>query len=394
MHSPNLCVVCKGTKHLCGLSSCPLLRKMNIQTDLKERIGESVFGPANEIFVGSYGYPNLSVGPLVSSLERPLSPNELYGMKYERIIEERVKLLRGKRISKVGKRIEERMGEVALSERSIDVEMSFTRKPNFDMKFSSITEPMGASAPLKDYKITENPKIPEKVDSILEDNLLAVEAIDELNYYGFDNYYLSRIMSVGALGKKDSRKIVPTRWSITAIDDTIGKKLMERVREYPQLNEILVFHNEFLHNHFEILLIPGAWEFENFEAWSPKSIWAQEAKEPVISEEYEGFFGRTTYADKQTGGYYASRIGILEYLSRIRRQARVVVIREIGEGYIVPVGVWEVRENVRHAFFRKGGKFTNINEALEDVSSRLRTPINTYRKLSKVLSQSRLNQFF
>lgn len=379
---------------MCGLSSCPLLRKMNIQTNLKEKIGESVFGPANEIFVGSYGYPNLSVGPLVSSMERPLSPNELYGMKYERIIEERVKLLRGKRITSVGKRIEERMGEVALSERSIDVEMSFTRKPNFDMKFSSITEPMGASAPLKDYKITENPKIPEKVDSILEDNLLAVEAIDELNTYGFDNYYLSRIMSVGALGKKNSRRIVPTRWSITAIDDTIGKKLMERVREYPQLNEILVFHNEFLHNHFEIILIPGNWEFENFESWSPRSIWAQEAKEPVISEEYEGFFGRTTYATEQSGGYYASRIGIVEYLNRIRKQARVVVIREIGEGYIVPVGVFEVRENVRHAFYRKARKFSNINEALQDVSTRLKSPIKEYLIRSNILAQRRIDQFF
>ncbi len=394
MHSPNLCVVCKGTKKLCGLSSCPLLSRIRLQIGLKEKIEQEVFGPSNEIFVGSYGYPNLSVGPLVSSGERPLSPKEMYGMSYEKIIEERVKLLRGKRFTTVRKRVEERMSEVALSERSIDVEMSFTRKPNFDMKFSSITEPMGASAPLKDYRIAGNPKIPGKVDSILEDNLLAVEAIDELHSYGFDNYYLSRIMCTGVLGKKENRRIVPTRWSITSVDDIIGKKLMERVREFPQLNEILVFSNEFLHNHFEILLIPGNWEFENFESWSPKSIWAQEAKEPVISEEYEGFFGRTNYAENQVGGYYASRIGILEYLNRIRRQARVVVIREIGEGYIVPVGVWEVRQNVRHAFSRKGKKFASLSEALQDVSTRLRSPINEYKIRSKILSQSRLNQFF
>ncbi|MFA5050431.1 MAG: Nre family DNA repair protein [Candidatus Micrarchaeia archaeon] len=393
MKTPDLCVACKGTKKLCGLHSCPLLNKIRAQHKQKKEIKEFVFGPSNEIFVGSYSYPDISVGPMVSTFQTPLSPKELYGMEYGKIIEERIKIVRGKKTSYAKKRIEDEMRDVSLSISPIDVEMNFSKKPVFDIKFSSVLEPMGASAPIKDYKLADNPKIPKKVDSVLDENLLAAEGMDELYNHGFDNYYLTKIMSIGVLGKKENKKIVPTRWSITATDDLLGKKLLEKIREYEPINEFFVFSNEFLENHFEILLMPGNFEFENFESWNPKSIWAAGAKEAVISEEYEGYFGRTRYADKQVGGYYASRIGILEYLNSIRRQARVVVFREIKEGYIVPVGVWEVRENVRNALKNKGKKFQTLSEALQDISTRLSSPMKRYLKHSRILLQKKLGDF-
>ncbi len=393
MIGPDICVPCKGTKNLCGLGYCPLLKKILFQKNLKQEIKEDVFGPSGEIFVGSRNYPNISVGPMVSTFENPKSPKELYGLKYDEVIKERTKLVRGKKIVRNKRRIESEMEEVGLSTKSVDVEMKFSKKPNFQISFSSILQPMGGSGEIKKYRVTENPKIPKKVDSVLGEKLTAVDMMDELYSHGFDNYYLTKIMSVGVLGKEERKKIVPTRWSITATDDILGKKLIGKIKEYPQLNEILVFSNEFLENHFEILLIPGNWEFENFECWSPKSIWAQGSKEEKIIGDYENYSGRTKYSS-QAGGYYASRLGVVEYLNRIRKQARVVVFREIREGYVVPVGVWEVRENVRNAFLNRAKKFQTVQEALEDISTRLNTQIKKYIRMSKTLQQSRLNQFF
>ncbi len=96
---------------------------------------------------------------------------------------------------------------------------------------------------------------------------------------------------------------------------------------------------------------------------------------------------------KEGGGYYAGRFGVAEYLNRIKRQARVIIFREIYEGYIMPVGVWEVRENVRKAVEKNPRKFSTLNEALADIGTRLRIPIDEYLKRSEILKQRRINEW-
>lgn len=393
MKTPDLCVTCKGTKKLCGLNTCPLLNKIRTQHQMKKEIKEEVFGPSNEVFVGSFGYPNLSVGPMVSTFGQPLSPDELYGMEYDKIIQERTKLLRGKRFVSVGKRLEDQMQEVSLSMKSLDVEMRFSKKPLFDLRFSSVLEPMGASAPIRKYRVTDNPKIPKKVDSVLEEDMLAVNAIDELYSYGFDNYYLTRIMSAGALGKKENKKIVPTRWSITSVQSIISKKLIKKIKDYKQISTVMMFRYSHFGNSYFVLLLPGAWEFENFEAWSPTSIWAKGAKEYVVTEEYEPYEGRTKYAFKQVGAYYAVRLAVTEYLNFIKRQARVIVIREIDEKYIIPLGVSQVLEGVRGAFKDNAKIFLSLNEALNYISNHLIVTIKKYKSMSKIMNQKKLSDF-
>jgi hypothetical protein len=210
----------------------------------------------------------------------------------------------------------------------------------------------------------------------------------------FDVYYLTGVLSSGVLGIQDNRKMVPTRWSITAVDDIIAKSLLSEVRDYPELGEFQVYENTYLENHFEVLMMPGKWEFELFEAWAPKTLWTMNSEKPVIQAEYEGFAGRTTYAMKEGGGYYAGRIGVAEKLRQMRKQARVVVFREIYEGYTIPVGVWEVRENVRHALEKQPKKFSNLKEALGDIQGRLRIPMHEYSRISELLRQRKISEYF
>ncbi|HIH23018.1 TPA: hypothetical protein HA238_04775 [Candidatus Micrarchaeota archaeon] len=411
-HSPHLvtadlCVRCKATKKLCGLSFCPLLSKIKAQSSMSKSIGLDMFGPSNELFVGSAFYPDVYAGPLVSAVSAESqtnaaetrtqsieSPRDLYGKSYEEIIRNFSAILRGKQKTTVTRRVSDEMQEVSISIRAVDVEVKFSKVPKFDMQFSSVLQPMGASAPLREFHQAENPKIPGKVDSVIGEGLKATEALCELSNAGFDNYYLSRILSSGALGKKENRKLVPTRWGITATDDMLGKQILGEVREFPEQNEFLLFHNEFLHNRFFVLLLPGAWEFENFESWAPESVWAKGATDTITTEEYEPHEGRTTYADKQVGAYYAVRLAVAEYLNKIRRQARVVVIREIGEGYIVPVGVWEVRENVRHALLSAPERFGSLSKLFTALSSSIRVPLSRYQSMSKIMRQTRLGDFF
>jgi hypothetical protein len=38
-------------------------------------------------------------------------------------------------------------------------------------------------------------------------------------------------LSIGVLGLKKDKKLVPTRWAITATDDILAKKLLEKVKQ-------------------------------------------------------------------------------------------------------------------------------------------------------------------
>lgn len=397
MNKNIICVLCKGTKKLCGADFCPKLKKVYFEMDLSKNIKESIFGPSPpNMFVGSYGWPQVNWGPMVSLEHIDDNPSQWYGKPYEEIIKQRSLLLTGRKKAHIMERKDKNLKEAQdaiMSIKTLDMEITFKRKPNFNLNFSSITQPMGGYAPLKDFKVVDNPKIPKKVDSIVgEKKMLAQDAIFELNDYGLNEYYLTKLLSGGLFGYTERKKLVPLRWSITAMDDILGKKIIEEIKYFNSISDYYVCSSEYLDNHYEVLLMPGNWEFENFESWAPGTLWSEDATNVFITEEYESFFGRKGYADKQVGGYYASRFGVCEGLKSINKQARVIVIREIYEGYQIPVGVWQVREGIKHAMQNKK-KFSTLNDALNYMNSKLRIPIKKYKAQSKILKQKRLFDF-
>ncbi len=389
-HLPTkLCLRCKG-KNLCG-QACPLLSGLDAQ---KQRLSKDFFGPAVSVFVGRHGYPDVFAGPVAATSEHALidNPENLFGMNYSDIISIRSATLRSKDRQNVfsKSRFAEKIQELAIASKPTDIEMVFRKEPVYSMVFSDILQPMGPSVEIKKLELASNPIIPRKTDYILSDELPATQSGFLLYQNGYDVHKLSAILSSGLLGLK--KKMVPTRWSVTAADDMIAKQLMEKIRDSVIINNYIVCESQYLDNHFVMLLMPGSWEFENFEAWSPGSFWSSGLKSVEISEEYESFTGRKDYADKQVGGYYASRLAAAEGLYDMKRQARVIVFREIYEGYIIPLGVWVVRETARHAF-ENMKSFGSLNEALDHIKSRLRVPLNEYLKKSRILGQKRIVDF-
>jgi len=393
MKPDNYCVRCKGTKNLCGLGYCPILKKIRAQHKQKAELKQDVFGATNEAFVSSSNYPNVSWGPVLA-LDEHVGMREIYERGYEKVVEYRGSMVKGKRFEGIRphKRSVEETQEAALSVRPVDIEINFSRVPKYDMRFSSVVQPTGASAPMRRVRICENPKIPKQVDTLIEEGRKAKDTVIELYDKGLDNYYITNVLSVGKLGVLENRIMVPTRWSITATDDMLGKHLAETVREHKQLNSVWAFSHESFSNRYEIVVAPGAWEFENFEAWCPKTIWNLGGSTARVSVEYEPFGGRSKYASSQAGAYYAVRLAVLEFLNRIRRQGRVVAIREVYEGYQVPVGVFQVRENARDAM-ENSAVYPTMGEALEVVRKRLRLPLSEYIRRSKIIGQRNLLEF-
>ena len=259
-----LCAACKRQ----GRVWCTHNATLEISTRLAPSLKRDLVGPTPpNVFVGHNFYPNVYWGPLVSIGQAVDEPSGMYGMSMEEIIGSRSSLVRGMRKGNVKQpeRMLSEAQEAVMSIKPVDAEVRFSRDPVFSLELDEVAHPVGASAPIEKFKIAENPAIPKRVDQLASDNTLASDALSELLLHGFDVHYLTKLLSAGVLGKRENKKMVPTKWAITATDDMAGKRLMESIRYFREIEQPLVFSNTYLDNHFEILLLPGSWEYEQFE---------------------------------------------------------------------------------------------------------------------------------
>jgi DNA repair protein NreA len=404
----SLCVVCKGSRFLCGKTRCPIMLKVNYflkSVPLLASEDVAGFSPPS-VFVGRIGYPHVYAGPLVPPVDEDTSifdmPEQWFGKTMDEIVGFRSLLVRGKyrvhvqKFEEAGKIID-RTRELALAENCVDMELNLTRKPHGSIFMDDDVQPFGPSAPIRDLHLG-NAKFEHRVEKAYRDtDLKAVEAVRELYAKGVLVTKIQRAFSVGAFGLEKNRKLVPTRWSITAVDDIIGKDLLKEVKTYPEINEYRVYESTYLDNVFEILMIPAKWSYESMEAWFPGTTWNPSGTSTAIFSDWEGNNGRTTYA--AIGGcYYSARLAVCELLLKERRQATVVVLREARPGYIMPVGVWQVRENVRNAMRQAPFKFKTLDESLKFIGGRFEIPLKRWIQQSELLKQAlfqrRISDFF
>lgn len=327
-------------------------------------------------------------------------PKSLLKMNIQEVISSRSQLVRASTGINVKKArvpdnpLIEKSQELALSRTPVDTEAWFNKPISNRLKFDNVLTPMGPSGDLKKFDITENPKVPAKLDYLVYDeDALAKDVISELWTANIPAEHISRLLSIGLLGQE--RKLVPTRWSITAVDDMAGKDLLKRIRDYQQISQITVLSGGVFGNHFEAVLIPRMFSFELIEVWMPRTVWSGENS--WIEADHEDSGGKRKYSNL-AGGYYAARLGVLEYLHSIRRQATVFMVREIRPEYWAPLGVWVVREGVREAMGKQARNFESVDMALRDISSRLRTPASQWMPKASLLPdirfQKTLDSFF
>jgi len=365
------CIRCKGKnpKLFCGRDFCPIYKKIESQKKVNIKAKKDFFGETPNIFIGRYGYPNINVG-ILSTEEYKEHDNPLLWSKENfqlpEIVVLRIALINSNfkaNIKTFNDRYLEMSKEISLAKKPVDVEISLKDKPLFRLNFQQDTAPHGPSVRLKKAKITENPKIPQAVDKLTNDEVKSNQALSILYDKGYDEHYLTKILSVGNLGSKKERKLVPTRWSITAVDDNIGKKLIKEIKDYHEYDYVAHFGG-YLGNYYLILFFPEKWSYELFETYLPKSLWNQMNQLQTVSD-YETYQGRKDYAKNTTGGYYAARLAILEYLKKKKRQASILTLRFITDEYWAPLGVWVVREAARKALSNKGIHFSSKELMLE-----------------------------
>jgi hypothetical protein len=228
------------------------------------------------------------------------------------------------------------------------------------------------------------------VDQVVSDtDLKADKGILMLYDSRISQQQVTRMLSIGLLGVKKQRRLVPTEWSITAVDNILGEAIHAEVLDYPWIDRFIVYGHEALGNNVCILLFPSSWMFEAQEAWhtSPNPV-------PEVNSELVG--GRQTYARELAGAYYAARLPVLEHLRRMRRQAGALVLMEVYPEWI-PLGVWRFREICREALKRQPSVCSSFREAFNELGKHLRLPLPIWLGRSEILrwleTQTRLTNF-
>ena len=346
------------------------------------------------IFVGSYGYPKVGVGPMLPPIHGDTtlldSPERWLGKTLEDIVNFRLSLVRG--IEKISiqntqGRFIENLHEVAMSSHSIDTDLQFHKTTLPVTTIDGESAPFGPVGDIKSAKFfgTRSDKSIERV--YYDHDLKAQDAVLTLYNKGIDISKIQKCFSIGMLGKK--RKLVPTKWSITATDDIISKSLVSEILEFDLIDSCRIFSHDHLGNMFSVILFPHRWLFEMQEAWHDEN----KVGFGFDSEDARGIDHPPAIA----GAYFAAKLGVAEYLVQKKLQAAVLVLREIRPEYAVPVGVWQIREAMRAAMKKEPYIAENFVDGVNFASKRMSVGKSEWLSrgmLLEMLKQKSISEFF
>jgi hypothetical protein len=351
------------------------------------------------VFVGRYGYPKVKVGPMMPPLHGDTkildTPEMWLGKSLEEIVNYRLALVRG--ISNVdvrdvnGKYVES-LQEVAMTNKSVESEATFEKVPISDFKqerdsrFDTDSAAFGPAAPLKNFKTSSSSiSVDQRIeDAYYDKDLSASQAIVDLYLDGVHVSTLHRVLSMGMLGLKKNRRLVPTRWSISATDDIISANLIRKIDAFSTIDRFNIFKYSHLGNYYSILLIPDEiWSFEMQEAW-----YDENSGNMQIGVDYENANGLDHYPSI-AGAYFAARLSVAEYLLKVKHKAAALILREIHPEYIMPVGVWQIREGIRRALEGMAKQVESFDEALSYASINMSLSKNEWLRNSQMYKSKR-----
>ena len=341
------------------------------------------------VFVGSWNYPDIYAGPMIAPQHGDTTIMDMPeswiagNLTQEEIIGYRLNLVRGKSMvnaGDLGTRYVEKLQEISLSSSSIESEVAFSSIPS-GTTFSEEYTPFGPSAAIERFEI-ESGRYDHKLEKVFYDtDLRSAEAVISLHRQAVPFSSIQKAFSVGTMGVERNRHLVPTRWSITACDTMIGDRLLNDVKKNPVIDTLRVHQFSSLHNNYAVLLMPTGWQYE----WSEAFLKVLGNEELVFSD-HEGYKKKTEYS--HLGGcYYSCKMAVLESLARQQEQAGAIILREAHRGY-VPMGVFNVRENVRSAMQQPAQEFEDIRSALQSLSTTFTLPMTRFIEEGALLRES------
>ena len=259
-----LCILCKGSRRLCGAVTCPILYRLSVLKSLKKIQVKKEFSSDSPpgFFVGHFNYPQVALGPLVTigSIEELKDIDETdrwFGKSIDEIVRLRSMLFRSSfslDVKSSSGRLFENSSLIAMASKPVLTEVRLEKVYPPKISFDDVSAPWGGAGRLTELSIGENPSIHPKVDYVHRDvELKSGEAMEILYRSGFSVSFITRILSAGLIGIGKDRRIVPTRWSITSVDSNLSDILLSEIKHNKLIDSFLLFKSSYLNNEFRVI---------------------------------------------------------------------------------------------------------------------------------------------
>ncbi|WP_456484094.1 hypothetical protein [Methanopyrus kandleri] len=335
-----LCPRCRG-RGWCGRDRCPFLDALNeVRARLSSR---NVDGYTVTAHVSWRGYPRVIAAPGIGEHRTPDEGGALADLPYEEALKTRAltfRRYRGKRDVRNPPDLSDPEIESAVSVRPVESTLQVRRR----LSGASRTTPFIGPLVEGELELDGIPKVPRDLERYHEDDVKAEEAVVGLYRRGYDESYIARALSLGLLGR--DRRMVPTRWSVAAVDSMVSEHLAWEVRDLPVSSEYRVLSGEVFGNEMWVILRPEPLSYEFVEAYEPGAPWSDRTRIAVLRDSEV----KDCKEPRETGGaYFAARLAALEWCSELGKQHGITVIRIVRKEYSAPLGAWVIREAVRRA---------------------------------------------
>ncbi|MFW9767486.1 MAG: hypothetical protein ACFFF9_12195 [Candidatus Thorarchaeota archaeon] len=327
------------------------------------------------ITVEAAKYPMMNAGILASTdAQEYLSiydhPESWCGLNRETILSMRRELYRftvpiNARVMEASEFVEV-LQTIALSVSPVAIEVETASLPPRGLSPLGGQLPASPSVDIQSVEIVSEPEISKVAENITQLDIPSSESAWKLLDYDYSLDQVARLMSVGLLGRIDSRRLVPTRGAYKAvIDGYINRSLIE-LNEKPVPPSFRIYSNELLDESFTVLVQPGEPRVDYFRIErTPKGL--------ERGASYERVKNATTDPKTAIYGDHA-RFSSYQHLVKKQERSHITVFHFARNNKNNVLGPWIVR--------------AGIDAALDSNSIELDTRENAIMVLESILTPS------
>ncbi len=267
--------------------------------------------------------------------------------------------------------------KIALSVIPVAIDAKITSLPPRSLQILGGQLPTGPAVYVKSLEIVSEPEISRVAQRITEQDVPASEAVWKLLDYEYSLDQVARIMSVGLLGRLDSRRFVPTRGSYKAVIDAfISRSLME-LAEKPTSNSHRLAASELFGENFTILSQPGA----------PKVDYLRIERTQNGLERGISLDGVKNLAADSKTALFADHARFSAYQDMIKRKesAHITIFHFARTSSNNILGPWPVRAGVKSALESNQVELDSKENALTVLKSLLAPDISVWTEENPLL---------
>jgi hypothetical protein len=247
--------------------------------------------------------------------------------------------------------------EIALSVRPIALQVEGEPLLPRRLQLRNGQLPSSSDVSVKSVEILSEPEISKVAERITEQDIPAAEGIWRLIDYDYSLDQVVRLMSVGLLGRQNTRRMLPTRSAYKAtINAFIDRAVMELI-ERPRISSYEIYLGTLFGDRFVVFLNPGEARVDYL---------AMDVSGTKITRgfAFEGL--RQWPTDAKTSVYSDhARFSVYKHLISRNQQCHAAIFHLTKEPRNQILGPWIARAGVNEAFTSEPVTLDNIENAIK-----------------------------